>query len=286
MKLTAFRAAKKRAYLVQGKIAYADFGSGPAIILIHGLPLNGAHWRDVVDGLHETFRCIVPDLLALGDSERSTAGGVDFTAQAQMILDLAQHLGVGAFHLVGNDSGGAIAQIIACSAPDRVLSLTLTNCDVDENVPPPAFAQAVALARAGLFSRAMGDMLSNLELARSDFGLGVGFERRENVTRELVQTYIAPVLATEARAADLDAYVAAFEPKHLLAIRDKLMALRVPTQLLWGTEDIFFTLKDADWLARTIPGFKRLVRAEGARLFFAEERPHWVVSHLREFMAV
>jgi pimeloyl-ACP methyl ester carboxylesterase len=203
-----------------------------------------------------------------------------------MILDLALHLGIGAFHLVGNDSGGAIAQITACAAPERVLSLTLTNCDVDENVPPPAFAQAVSLARAGLFSRAMGDMLNNLELARSDFGLGVGFEHKENVTTELVETYIAPMLTTEARAADLNGYVAAFEPKHLVAIRDKLAALKVPTQLLWGTEDIFFTLKDADWLARTVPGFRRLVRAEGARLFFAEERPHWVVSRLREFMAV
>jgi pimeloyl-ACP methyl ester carboxylesterase len=239
----------------------------------------------VIDGLKDDYRCIAPDQLTLGDSERSATGGIDFTSQAQMVLDLAHNLGVGQFHLVGNDSGGAISQIIACAAPERALSLTLTNCDVDENVPPPTFAQAVALARAGLFSRAMSDMLTNLELARSDFGLGVGFEHKESITPELVDTYIAPTLATDARAADLNAYVAAFEPKHLVAIRGKLKALNVPTQLLWGTEDIFFTLKDADWLARTIPGFRRLEKAQGARLFFAEERPEWIATHVREFAA-
>jgi pimeloyl-ACP methyl ester carboxylesterase len=221
--------------------------------------------------------------MGLGDTEPSDGAGLDFTSQAEMVLDLLDRLGLSQFHLVGNDSGGAIAQIVACRAPERVLTLTLTNCDVDANVPPPAFAQAYALAQAGLFGRAVAGMRDNLALARSDFGLGAGFENPEHITPELVEAYIGPLLESWHREQGLNTYVAAFDSVHTVDLRDRLSALEVPTQILWGADDVFFPLSDAHWLAQTIPGVRRLLTIEGARLFFCEERPDWVADRVAEF---
>lgn len=285
MNLSEFRSAKLHVDIRSGRIAYADQGQGEAIVFLHGVPLNSAHWRDVIGALRDGFRCIAPDLLGLGDTEKSPEASLDFTSQAGMVLDFLDTLGVRDFHLVGNDSGGAISQIIACAAPERVISLTLTNCDVDANVPPPAFAQAFGLAKVGLLSKAVGMMRFNLALARSDFGLGVGFERVAHITPELVETYIGPLMANAERRKQLDQYVAAFDSRHTVAVRDKLAVLSAPTQILWGTSDVFFPIKDARWLANTIPGCRRLLEAEGARLFFCEERPAWVAAHVAEFAA-
>jgi pimeloyl-ACP methyl ester carboxylesterase len=284
MNIAEFRAAKRHLDTPYGRIAYYDRGSGEPVVFLHGVPLNSAHWRDVIAELQSSLRCIAPDLMGLGDTEKAESSGLDFTSQAAMILDLLDRLDVGAFHLVGNDSGGAISQIIACTAPERLMSLTLTNCDVDANVPPPAFAQAFSLAKAGLLAKAIGLMRMNLTLARSDFGLGVGFENPRHITKDLVQAYLEPVLATPDRQSQLNRYVAEFDSRHTMALRERLAQLEVPTQILWATSDVFFPLADARWLARTIPGFRRLLEVEGARLFFCEERPDWAAGRIAEFI--
>lgn len=285
MNLADASAAKRKVEIPQGRVAYLDVGAGDAVVFLHGFPLNGLHWRGVIERLRANWRCVAPDLLGLGDSEAAASANLDFTAQAAMVTDFADALGLDAFHLVGNDSGGAIAQIIACTAGGRIKSLTLTNCDVDENVPPPAFAQAHGLAKAGLLGRALAEMRQNLALARSDFGLGVGFENRDLISTKLVAAYVAPLVATSAREAMLNRYVAAFDASHLVAIRDRLKRLETPTQLLWGTGDVFFSLDDARWLERTIPGVRRFTEAPGARLFFCEERPDWVAEKVGEFLS-
>lgn len=284
MNFAEARAAKHQIETPYGRIAYLDAGVGDAIVFLHGFPLNALHWRGVIGRLRTGWRCIAPDLLGLGDSVPKEGATLDFTEQAAMVLAFADGLELPSFHLVGNDSGGAIAQIVAAKAGDWIKSLTLTNCDVDENVPPPAFAQAHGLAKAGLLATAVGGMTTSLALARSDFGLGVGFEDRTRVTRELVDAYVAPLMATPARKAMVNRYVAAFGPSHLVAIRDALARLKTPTQILWGTEDVFFNMDDARWLQRTIPGVRRFVEAPGARLFFCEERPAWVAERVAEFL--
>jgi len=79
-------------------------------------------------------------------------------------------------------------------------------------------------------------------------------------------------------------FVEAFDNKHTRAIEPQLRALRAPTLIVWATDDIYFPVKWAHWLAEVIPGAKPPVELEGARLFFPEEwadefnrlpRDHW-----------
>ncbi len=266
-----------------GRIAVVDVGGGPAAVFLHGFPLHSLHWRDVFAALGQGRRLVAIDLLGLGHTEALPGLDLSFPEQARMILTTLDRLGIAAFDLVGNDSGCGVGQLVAAMAPERLRSLTLTNGDCHDNFPPEAFANAFALAGNGLLANTMASFVDNIELARSPGGLGSTFESCSHLTAELVRAYLAPQFKTAERRAQFDRYVAALNTKYTLAIGDKLRALMVPTQMVWGTADIFFPLKWAYWLNDTIPGARRVVEAEGGKLFYAEERPVWFAEQLNTF---
>ena len=97
----------------------------------------------------------------------------------------------------------------------------------------------------------------------------------------MLLSFFAP-FSDPARAAAVQGYVAGMDNAVTVAIRDDLAKLTVPTQMVWGTGDEFFTLSWAQWLADTIPGAQRIVEVDGARLFFPMERPEELNRPLRE----
>jgi pimeloyl-ACP methyl ester carboxylesterase len=130
-------------------------------------------------------------------------------------------------------------------------------------------------------------MLSDKGSYRSPQALGPAYEHPEQVTDETIDTYLGPLVRTEQRTRDLQRFLAAFDNTHTLAIEAGLKALDVPTLIVWGTGDVYFDVKWSHWLARTIPGTRRRVEIEGARIFFPEERwpelntelrAHWLES--------
>ena len=112
-----------------GRIAYTEQGSGPVALFVHGVLLNGHLWRHQLQHLSDMRRCIAIDLLAHGAAEIAPDQDVSATANAKMVAQFLDALKTDQVDLVGNDSGGGIAQIFAALYPERVRSLTLTNCD-------------------------------------------------------------------------------------------------------------------------------------------------------------
>src|SRR3954465_9816121 len=112
-----------------GRISYAAAGAGPVALFVHGVVLNKHLWRHQLAGLSDIRRCIAVDLLAHGDTEIAPDQDVSVTANAAMLNEFLDAMHIDEIDLVGNDSGGGIAQIFAASHPHRVRSLTLTNCD-------------------------------------------------------------------------------------------------------------------------------------------------------------
>src|SRR5262249_38384876 len=111
MDITTFHASRRFAEVGSGQIAYVEEGHRPAALFVDGVPLNGYHWRHVIEQARHRRRCIAIDLMGLGYSEIAPAQDVSFTAQARMIAEVLDALGIDTIDLVGNDSGGAIAQI-------------------------------------------------------------------------------------------------------------------------------------------------------------------------------
>src|SRR3979490_2408894 len=132
-----------------GRIGYVEVGSGPVALFVHGVLLNKHMWRYQLGALSDFRRCIAVDLLAHGDTEIAAQQDVSVTANAKMLGEFLDALHIDQVDLVGNDSGGGIAQIFAAHHPQRVRSLTLTNCDAQDNWPPEAFQPFLAIAATG-----------------------------------------------------------------------------------------------------------------------------------------
>jgi len=116
-----------------GRITYTDVGSGPVLLFIHGVLMNKHLWRHQIQELSDIRRCIAVDLLAHGDTEIDADQDVSVTANAAMVAEFLDALGIDRVDIVGNDSGGGICQIFAALSPDRVRTLTLTDCDASDN---------------------------------------------------------------------------------------------------------------------------------------------------------
>jgi pimeloyl-ACP methyl ester carboxylesterase len=198
---TQFAELRKVQHTPSGTISYVEQGSGPVALFVHGFPLNGYHWRHQIEGLSDIRRCVAPDLLGLGFTEVTTNQSLRFDAQAQMLREFIDTLGIKEIDLVGNDSGGAIAQILATGIPDRIRSLTLTNCDVHDNWPPPAFLPLFQLAKAGQLGKTLAGLLANTHAARSQRGLGMAFQFSERIADEVLSIYLGPIAASAERQA-------------------------------------------------------------------------------------
>jgi pimeloyl-ACP methyl ester carboxylesterase len=256
-----------------GRISYVEAGNGPVALFVHGVLLNSHLWRHQLAALSDMRRCIAVDILAHGETEIAPEQDVSVAANAAMLVELLDALGIDQVDLVGNDSGGGIAQIFAALHPDRVRSLTLTDCDTHDNWPPEAFKPFLANAAAGGLRTALDAMLADKDFYRSAQALGPAYEHPDRVEDATIDAYLQPLVRTEQRTRDFGRFLAAFDPAYTVAIEPKLRTLHVPTLIAWGTNDIYFDTKWARWLAETIPGTRQHIELEGACLFFPEERP-------------
>jgi pimeloyl-ACP methyl ester carboxylesterase len=270
-----------------GRISYTEQGTGPVALFVHGVLLNGHLWRHQLADLSDIRRCIAVDLLAHGDTEIAPDQDVSVTANAKMLKEFLDALHIDKVDLVGNDSGGGIAQIFAALYPERVRSLTLTDCDTHDNWPPEAFKPFLAMAAAGGLRGTLDAMLSDKSVYRSQQALGPAYEHPELLSDDSIEKYLRPLIRTEQRTHDLQRFLAAFDNKHTLAIEDRLKTLKAPTLIVWGTDDVYFDVKWSHWLADNIPGTRRRVEFKGARIFFPEERSaefnkelraHWLAA--------
>jgi pimeloyl-ACP methyl ester carboxylesterase len=261
-----------------GRIAIVEQGEGPAALFIHGVFLNADLWNGVIDGVSDLRRCIAPDLLCHGYTGERPDADVSFAGQARALVDLLDALDVGRVDLVGNDSGGAIAQILAARHPDRIRTLTLTNCDVHDGWPPPAFMPTVqAVLGGGL--RALLESMRDPTVARA--ALAVGFEHPERLSDDTLVGFVGPLLASDDRVASLERFFRAMDCAQTVEVEPLLRRLEAPTLVVWGTGDVFFDVEWARWLCDTIAGARPLVELPGAKLFFPQERPARFAAELR-----
>jgi len=266
-----------------GRISYVEQGKGPVALFVHGVLLNGYLWRHQLADLSDIRRCIAVDLLAHGDTEIAPNQDVSVTANAKMLKQFLDALKIDQVDLVGNDSGAGIAQIFAALYPERVRSLTLTDGDTHDNWPPEAFKPFLAMAASGGLRGTLNAMIADKALYRSAQALGPAYEHPELVRDDIIEEYLCPFVKNEQRTRDFERFLAAFDNKHTLAIKDRLKTLQAPTLIVWGTDDVYFDVKWSRWLAETIPGTRQRVEFRGARIFFPEERWQEFDKELRRF---
>jgi pimeloyl-ACP methyl ester carboxylesterase len=261
-------------------IAYVRRGSGPPALLIHGALLNSAQYVSIIDELPE-FCCVAVDLMGHGRTRIDDDQPLGMDAQAEVLARFIEALDLGPVNLVGSDSGGGVAQVLAVTRPELVASLTLTNCDIHSNNPPRAFAGFMReLKRSGTleFFRAR---VADPQLAREPLSLGSAVEEPARLTDEMVVHFFEPFCASRQQAENLFRYLVQNDGRHTIALEHELHRLTAPLTLIWGTGDQYFSLDWAFWLLARVP-FPRLLHViPGAKLYMHFDRPELIAQLFR-----
>jgi pimeloyl-ACP methyl ester carboxylesterase len=270
--------------LAQGTIRYRDTGSGEPIVFVHGLLVNGALWRKVTPRLSGDFRCIVPDL-PLGSHRIPMEAGADLSPPgvARVVSDFLGALDLDGVTLVGNDTGGAISQIVAAHHAERLGRLVLTPCDAYENFLPPAFRPLQYAARVPGLITALIQGARIGAIRRGPLGFGL-LSKRRPIDDETLKGYLAPFLADRGVRRDALKVLRGISNRQTIEAAERLREFDRPTLIAWAPEDHFFKLRFAERLAADIPD-SRLVEIEDAFTFVPEDQPERLADAITAFMA-
>src|ERR1041385_2160733 len=265
----------------QGTIRYRDEGAGAPIVLIHGLLVNGELWRGVIPRLARDFRVIVPDL-PLGSAELPMKPGTDLSPLGlpRIIEAFMSELGLEEVTLVGNDTGGALCQLVAVHHPERIGRLVLTPCDAFENFPPPMFRPLLAAARIPGAVYAIAQSLRPRPARRPPFAYG--WLAKHGIPDELTDAWMAPVLHSREIRHEVASVLKGMSKEVLLAASARLGDFRKPVLLAWAPDDRFFKFRYAERLRDAFAN-ARLERIEDSYTFVSIDQPERTAELLAAF---
>jgi pimeloyl-ACP methyl ester carboxylesterase len=274
---------KRELHLPQGTIRYRDTGgTGAPLLFVHGIGVNGNLWRKVVPRLSKDFRCIVPDW-PLGSHDVPMNRDADLTPPglARMIADLMEALDLRGVTLIGNDTGGALAQLVAADYPDRLARLVLVSCDLYEYFFPPVIRPLQMLARVPGFLSLLGQALRNRMLQR--LPVAYGWVMKRPGTREEMNAYLNPPRKSAGVRRDLKKFLISVKNRYTIEAAEKLKSFDKPTLLVWAREEKFFPLEAAHRLASSMPQ-ARLEQVEDSYTFIPEDQPVKLAQLISDFV--
>jgi pimeloyl-ACP methyl ester carboxylesterase len=262
-----------------GTIRYREVGSGPPIVFVHGYLVDGRLWDGVVAALADRFRCIAPDW-PMGAHTVAMAPDADLTPPgiATIIEDFLTALDLEDVTVVGNDSGGAMSQVLVARRPARVSHLVLTNCDTHENFPPGIFKALPPLARIPGAVQLMALPIRVPAVTRLAF-------RPFSKTKPpagLVESWAKPATVDKGVLHDLGKVTRGLDKVHTLAAAESLSGSEFPLLLAWAPGDRFFPIRYAERLAAEVGGAK-LVRIPDSATFVPFDQPARLAAEIAEF---
>lgn len=245
-------------------------GEGPNIVFVHGVLVNANLWRKVVPRL-DGFKRVTLDL-PLGShlEPMSKHSDLSIPAVVDLIADALEALELDDAIVVGNDSGGALTQMLAARRPERVGAIVLTSCDAFDNFPPRFFRIVLAPARIpGVIPLAFGGL--RLRSLRR-LPVAYGWLTNKPIEPDAEDSYVLPVLTDKGVRRDLRRVLADANSSYTIDAALKLASWDRPALIAWSRNDRFFPLEHGERLAKIIPG-AQFEPVEGARTFSSEDQP-------------
>jgi pimeloyl-ACP methyl ester carboxylesterase len=264
------------------RVIYRMAGSGPPVVLIHGMVNSSKHWEPVALRLAEEYTVIAPDLIGHGDSA-AVRGDYSLGAHASSIRDLLAALGVERATIVGHSLGGGIAMQFFYQFPQRTERLALISSGgLGHEVSPMLRGAAMPGASAALWAAAHPRVLDALA------GLGERMRERGNGLGVYLLAFaraLRPLQQAGGRRAFLQTLrsVIDIRGQHVSA-RDRLYLLDgFPTLIVWGERDHTIPLAHGRRAHEDIPG-SRFATLPRAAHFPHIEDPEGLAEALLEFL--
>jgi pimeloyl-ACP methyl ester carboxylesterase len=268
-----------------GTIEYEDTGGdGPTVVLLHGLMMDASLWDAVIADLSVDHRCVVPTL-PLGAHRHPVRGDADLSLRgiARLVAEFLDRLDLRDVTLVGNDTGGALVQLLLCEgAAARVGRVVLASCEAFDNFPPGLTGRTLVLT-GKLPPRLFGLFMQQMRL-RAVRRLPIAFGWLTRRGDPATARWMRPVMRQPAIRRDaLRMLRAAGADKHLLLEAAKsLPGFDHPALVVWASEDRVMPPEHGRRLAELFPHGK-LVEVEDSYTLIPLDRPARFAQLVREF---
>ncbi|WP_433250238.1 alpha/beta fold hydrolase [Actinomadura nitritigenes] len=256
-------------------------GSGPAVIFLQGFLAGPDVWSPVVAELTGQHRCITVDW-PFGAHRAPMRADADLSPPgvAELVVEVMDLLGESKAVLVGNDSGGVIAQLVTAAHPDRVAALALVACDAFEVFPPGLYRRLFRLAAVPGVVRSMAAAMSVPAIARSRFGFGAVMEHRPGS----VSHWTAPLAASPGVRRDITKLMTGSSNAQTLAAARTFGRYDRPVLVVSAARDRLFPLELGRRLADAFPRGRHEVIA-GSGTFVPHDQPARLAELLGGFLA-
>lgn len=251
------------------------------MVFVHGVLVNADLWRAVVPRVAEAgFRCLAPDWpmgshrIAMPDADLSPPG------VAELVADFLDRLDLHDVTIVANDTGGAITQVLMVNRPDRIGRVVLTSSDCFDRFFPPLFTPLSLIARipGGVWFLTQTLRIRALHRLPITFG----WVTKRPVSREIVDSYLAPSRQQPGIRRDLGRFLRGIHRRHTLAAAEKLPMFERPVLLAWAREDRLFPFELAHRLADLLPD-ATIAAVEDSYTFIPEDQPAELARLIIEF---
>jgi pimeloyl-ACP methyl ester carboxylesterase len=267
--------------LSTGTIHYEKSGpdTGRPIVFIHGYAMGASLWRPLTERLAGWGSLCLAPTWPLGAHSEPVREGTVLTMEgvAAIVAEFLEAVELRDVILVGNDTGGAIAQIVATTTPDRLGGLVLTGCDAFEHFPPPILKPLIAAAKLGpAFTAATAPLRS-----RAGRRFAYGALAHADID-DLVREWVQPALSDGRVREDLRRFTASLHRETTIDAAARLPAFTRPALIAWSADDAFFALEDGRRLAEVLPN-ARFELIERARTFSMIDQPDVLAELIAEF---
>lgn len=271
--------------LPQGTITYREAGAGEPVVLLHGYLMDSRLWDGLIERLAGAgLRCIALDL-PFGAHRHALRPDADLSAHgvAQLVADALAALDLEDVTLVGNDSGGAIAQVVAAEHPERLARLVLTPCDCFDNFPPKFFVTLVWAARV---PGALTAAILPLRL-RAPRALPIAYgwvTKRRPLPHALIADWVGAYFADAGVRRDLVKVTRGLDHRVTEAAARALARFDRPALLAFAPDDRLFPFEHAHRLAAILPD-ARVAAIEDSRTWVMIDQPERTAEVIREFVS-
>jgi len=267
--------------LSTGTLDYLDTGGdGPTVVLLHGLLMDGSLWDGPIADLAADHRCVAPTL-PLGAHRHPVSGDLSLPAIARLVEEFLDRLDLHDVTLVGNDTGGALVQLVLAGKAERVGRAVLVSCEAFDNVPPGLTGKVLVLS-GRLSPRLFGAFMQQLRLRavrRSPIAFGWLTKRGDAVTAG----WIRPVLTSPAIRRDTVRMLRAIDGRAVAEAAAALPSFHRPALVVWAAEDRVMPPEHGRRLADLLPD-SRLVEIADSYTLVPLDQPAALAGTIRDFV--